>query len=64
VKSGRKGGSGVLSFGVDDEANWRHGLPCGGTIEVLVQSVDDDHFPFALFGRLAQVRERSGEGFW
>jgi len=31
------GGRRVLSFGVEDEAAWRVGLPCGGKIRILVE---------------------------
>ena len=40
----------TLSYGVADETAWELGLPCGGTIEVLVLKVSDQ----ALIQRLAQ----------
>ena len=30
----------MLEFGVADEAAWKVGLSCGGTIRVLVEKVD------------------------
>lgn len=50
------GGSSLLSFGVTDDESWVHGLPCGGTIEIFIKSVDPDHFPPALFDELAAAR--------
>ncbi|WP_342249224.1 XdhC family protein [Sphingomonas sp. OTU376] len=50
------GGSSRHTFGVADEAGWQHGLPCGGTIEILVQAVRDDCFPQGLFSELAASR--------
>lgn len=32
----------VLSFGVEDEAAWRVGLPCGGKIRILVECLAGD----------------------
>ena len=34
------GGSKVLEFGVADEAAWKVGLSCGGTIRVFVEKVE------------------------
>ncbi len=45
-----------LRYGVADAAAWEVGLPCGGTIEVLVQPVAEHGFPPALFDAIAQVR--------
>lgn len=36
-------------YGVADGSAWEVGLPCGGTIEVLVQPVSDAGFPPAVF---------------
>lgn len=49
----------LKSYGVADGAAWEVGLPCGGTIEVLVQPVADVGFPPELFARIAAAR---GEG--
>src|SRR3954470_7341130 len=37
-----------LSYGVADDAAWEVGLPCGGSIELLVQPVASDGFPPTL----------------
>jgi xanthine dehydrogenase accessory factor len=50
------GGGEVLRFGVADATAWEAGLACGGEIAVLVQTVDDTGFPFALFERLGEAR--------
>lgn len=47
-------------YGVADAAAWEVGLPCGGEIAVMVQSVGQEGFPAALFDRIAQAR-LSGE---
>ena len=54
----------VLSYGVTDETAWTLGLPCGGTIDLLVIRLNDsgmvqtilEHTPVALF-----VRTSTGE---
>jgi len=43
-------------YGVADGAAWDVGLPCGGTIEVLVQPVGDNGFPSDLFEAIEQAR--------
>ncbi len=46
-------------YGVADGDAWEVGLPCGGTIEILVQPVGDGGFPTALFDMIDAAR---GEG--
>jgi xanthine dehydrogenase accessory factor len=46
-------------YGVADDTAWQAGLPCGGTIEVLVQRVGDDGFPAALFAEI-DAAQRAG----
>ena len=46
-------------YGVGDGAAWEVGLPCGGTIEVLVQPVGEAGFSAGLFDAIEQAR---GEG--
>ena len=48
-------------YGVDNGDAWEVGLPCGGTIEILVQPVDDAGFPPALFDAIDEAR-RLGNG--
>jgi xanthine dehydrogenase accessory factor len=45
------------TFGVSDGMAWEVGLPCGGSIEVLVQPVADNGFPPALFEAIEAGRE-------
>ncbi|MEN3747123.1 XdhC family protein [Sphingomonas sp. HF-S3] len=52
----------VKSYGVADASAWEVGLPCGGTIEVLVQPVGPQGFPPELFDAIAAARSR-GEPF-
>ncbi|MFZ2996874.1 XdhC family protein [Sphingobium sp.] len=42
----------VERYGVADGDAWEVGLPCGGEISVLVQSVGEAGFPTALFDRI------------
>lgn len=49
-----------LRSDVADPEAWEVGLPCGGSIEVLVQPVGDAGFPPALFDAIADGR-RAGE---
>ncbi|WP_426263418.1 XdhC family protein [Sphingomonas sp. PWP1-2] len=48
-------------YGVADGPAWEVGLPCGGTIEVLVQPVSDAGFPPALFDAIEHA-QGSGRG--
>lgn len=36
----------ILHFETSDENAWEVGLPCGGTIDVLLELLDRDHFEF------------------
>lgn len=49
------------AYGVADGAAWEVGLPCGGTIEILVQPIGDDGFPSHLFDEIDLAR-RDGQG--
>lgn len=50
------GGHRRLDYGVADAKAWEVGLACGGRISILVQTLDDRHFPPALLERLAAAR--------
>ena len=50
------GGAKRLDYGVADASAWEVGLACGGKISVLVQAVDDRHFPPALIDALVAAR--------
>ncbi len=45
------------TYGVSDGMAWEVGLPCGGSIEVLVQPIADHGFPPALFDTIEAGRE-------
>lgn len=64
----------VLQFGVTDEVAWRAGLPCGGSIEILVECLEAsrdlayldavlkaraDRSPFVVRTRLADARRET-----
>lgn len=49
------------TYGVADGSAWEVGLPCGGTIEVLVQPVSDSGFPPAVFDAIEHA-QGSGRG--
>lgn len=51
----------VKRYGVEDAAAWEVGLPCGGEIAVMVQSVAAHGFDPELFERIAEAR-RQGRG--
>jgi len=51
------GGFKILDYGVADARAWEVGLACGGRISVLLQSIDDAHFPPALLDELALLRQ-------
>jgi xanthine dehydrogenase accessory factor len=57
IRSG--GGFERRDYGVQDENAWTYGLACGGTISVLIQTIDDQHYPLAL---IDEVIERRGLG--
>jgi xanthine dehydrogenase accessory factor len=57
----RSGRSERRRYGVADGSAWEVGLPCGGTIEVLVQPVSDQAFPPALFAAI-EVAQSVGQG--
>ena len=44
-------------YGVSDPSAWEVGLPCGGSIDVLVQPVTRSGFPPDLFDKIARVRD-------
>lgn len=48
-----------LSYGVDDGSAWTVGLPCGGTVEILVQPVAGNGYPPDLLAQLAGDRAMS-----
>ncbi|MDF7775843.1 XdhC family protein [Sphingomonas sp. AOB5] len=48
----------LKAYGVEDASAWEVGLPCGGRIEVLVQSVSDAGFAPDLFDAIDAARGR------
>lgn len=58
-----RGGGGFerRDYGIQDEAAWSFGLACGGSIAVLIQTIDDRHYPPALIDRVIGLR-RAGRG--
>ncbi|KQX20360.1 MULTISPECIES: XdhC family protein [unclassified Sphingomonas] len=55
-----RAGGGVerRDYGVQDENAWSFGLACGGSIAILIQTVDDAHFPPALLERIVAERRQ------
>lgn len=51
------GGADQRDYGVEDESAWSHGLACGGSISVLIQTIDDRHFPRALLDQVVRTRD-------
>jgi len=49
-----------LSYGVADDTAWEVGLPCGGSIELLVQPLTAGGFDPALFDAIADTRDHGG----
>lgn len=56
VARAASGGSRLMHFGVDDGTAWQSGLACGGEIDVLVQSLDDRHFPPEILRQVSESR--------
>lgn len=54
--------AGLKTYGVADGEAWEVGLPCGGEISVLVQSVGEHGFPAELFEAIA-ADAQIGESF-
>lgn len=50
------GGFERRDYGVQDDNAWTFGLACGGSIEILIQTVDDAHVPAALLATLRDER--------
>lgn len=50
------GGFDRRDYGVQDENAWSFGLACGGSIVVIIQTIDDTHFPPALIDRIIAER--------
>lgn len=55
-----RAGGGVerRDYGVQDENAWSFGLACGGSIAILIQTIDDAHFPPALLERIVAERRQ------
>lgn len=52
------GGFERRDYGVQDENAWTFGLACGGSIAVLIQTIDDAHFPALLLDRVIAERRQ------
>lgn len=52
------GGFDRREYGVQDEISWTFGLACGGSIVVIVQTVDAAHYPLALIDHVIAERRR------
>ena len=48
----------IARYGIADGAAWEVGLPCGGDIEILIQSVSECGFPHELLDHIKCERER------
>jgi len=55
-----RGGGGFdrRDYGVQDENAWTFGLACGGSIAVLIQTIDEAHFPSSLLDRILSERRK------
>lgn len=58
-----EGGGGFerRDYGIADDDAWSFGLACGGSIAVLIQTIDEGHYPVALIERVI-ARRRDGHG--
>lgn len=54
----RGGGFERTDYGVQDENAWTFGLACGGTISILIQTIDAAHFPPAILDTIIATRGR------
>lgn len=57
-----EGGVRRLEYGVADAMAWEVGLACGGRISILVQSIDDAHFPPAMVDAILDAGD-AGQAF-
>ncbi|MES2494941.1 MAG: XdhC family protein [Pseudomonadota bacterium] len=52
------GGFDRRDYGVQDENAWSFGLACGGSIAILIQTIDDGHFPIGLLEKVIAERRQ------